>query len=340
MRREAKALGLLAVLLPASLAGCAKILGIGDVPTPLTLDGGGDEPPVSGEGSTDGPRDALVDESVVGEAAGKDDAGIAADADAAADATTAGDAPLVEDSPPGADARDAGTATDARDADTGTDAAVDARETGTGIDSGVDSGVDANLNADAGPACVTTIADLDPDGGGRLLFSFDNGNISSSSGSWRFLASAYASATIVGTTADGHVCPGALEIDSQYMSGSAAGTSADFDYATATDWTGFAALHFWVRFHGDIVASNATSGTIFLYVYSAMGHYRQIMMPFSTFADEQWHRVDFDLTPSTILGDYYDPTSVTEITIDFTATPSADAAAQGGVMLVDDVWLQ
>ncbi|MGH7297634.1 MAG: hypothetical protein ACRELB_22040 [Polyangiaceae bacterium] len=203
--------------------------------------------------------------------------------------------------------------------------ATDAGQPGPGLDGAVDPGSDAMVSTsgpDGGTSSVdgSTVEILDaaaPDGGavdgsglvnngcvttiggGRLLFGFDNGDVSG----WFDDPASIPRGAMAGTAADGVTCPGALTYTVPF---SAYGQKAlvDFNWPSATPsaWYG-TKLHFSVKIvlPGNDAGSEAYRALfliqpMMLWNDWANGYYDMYEYTYPTLADGQWHEVVLPLT--------------------------------------------
>lgn len=141
-------------------------------------------------------------------------------------------------------------------------------------------------------------------------------------------------------TAQGHLCPGALEVTIPFTV-YGANEKAAVEKASTVDWTGKTSLHVWVKVADPGAGTIAFINGIELFVRSMNDTvYSSKFVGAATFDDFQWHEIVLDLTaaPAVVLAD------VNKIGVQVLAAttrpPSAPMMPSTTVVYVDDIYLE
>jgi hypothetical protein len=183
------------------------------------------------------------------------------------DATT--DGPSTTDSPSTTDASDGGGKSDSGgQVDSGEDGPVigpDASDGGSATDASDGGGTAKDAATEAGDAggdagsCVTVFTGSDG-GKGTILYDFDNGVLPTGWGTTKVDATdAGLDPTLTVTTADGHACPGALELTVPF---SAFAQQADAVINLPGPAYSGSTFHFWVKVVSPTAADGGTGPTV------------------------------------------------------------------------------
>jgi hypothetical protein len=229
---------------------------------------------------------------------------------------------------------------------------------------------DADAGDGAVPACVTTVPALDPDAGllvppAKVLFDFDDtqpgdagdGGDGGDAGDggldphWQVFSDVFdagigSTATLGESTTDGYPCAGAIEATVTYTAfGPKTQLYYNFTNGVGTqDWTGFTALHAWVKVlttdYSTIagVESRVQSNNYAAKLFGAAG---DGFMPGTTFTNGGWHEMVLQLTPGATT---YVPAAVNDLQFELqtqgTAVDGGPAGPPQATMIVDSIWLE
>lgn len=267
--------------------------------------------------------------------------------DGAADAADDADAGAGEDAAPDAadeDAGDAGPEDDAADAGAGQGDAGDAADANDG---------GTTDTRDAGPAdagCTTTF-------GGDVLYAFDNNALVFSGPApnpagplppgWFAYPEPAGSAALkqsgtAWTTNEGHTCPGAMVVTSNFtVYGTLEKVMALINFNA--NW---ATPKMYVRMHAWVKITMPAGATTLDYLdgiqldantdnYMA---FKGVTVSASSFADGNWHEIVLELMPPS-----YVATDIRQVGVQLIAKPTASASTPAPfptTMYVDDIWLE
>jgi hypothetical protein len=196
-------------------------------------------------------------------------------------------------------------------------------------------------------ACTTALSDLS-DGGGQLLYGFDNGTITGWSAQAMDSVDSGLVATIGDTLSDGKTCPGALTVTVPFTTYGAT-ENADVQIGLGgVDWSNRSTLHFWVKL---TTASYPAISGVQAFVQSGPGYanYTSEFVTSIALADGGWHPIAIDL--KNLANDGY--TNVPDggalgvidgIGVQVVAQTSAPAggpsAPSAATLAVDDIWVE
>jgi len=196
-------------------------------------------------------------------------------------------------------------------------------------------------------ACTTALSDLS-DGGGQLLYGFDDGTVTG----WSAGAMDSADSGLVGaigdTVSDGHACPGALTLTAPFTTyGATENASAQVSLG-GVNWGGYSKVHFWVKL---TTTSYAAIAGVQAYVQSGPGYayYTSTFVSASNLSDGMFHEFVIDLKDLANDGFTNVPDGgalgvVDGIGIQVVAQTSAPtggpSAPSTATLEVDDIWVQ
>jgi hypothetical protein len=279
------------------------------------------------DGSADASQDATIEASLDGGAEG---AAAANDADdGQIDATQAVDA--GNDATVSGDSSDGASSIDASQEDASDE--TDAGDAAMSSDGSASSDVGSEAGMETG-ACATSFMD----GGGQVLFAFDDGGTTG----WAASPSTSPASVLAGTTVDGNICPGAMTSSISFTS-YGQNTDVEFFYNTAANWTGRTRIHAWVKIAPVGGDSSALSGVLIFVQSNNWANWSSNWTNVdASIADGGWHELVTDFTPSG--GTPVVTNNVQKFGIQLvsqsTQPTGGPAVPPATVLTVDDIWLE